>query len=156
MYIKTLIDTIKNFDESDSKLFELYAFNFQKDYLKKEKLRYNDFKSQLSNFLNGDTVKISFDNLDSYLYALELLENRSKKTIASNSKVRWKINNWKDLLTETNFPLEFNLLHLDKTNTKIVQSIVNDILMVSAGASKEETEKRLTILNEFIYTFLKK
>lgn len=154
MFINDVIKKINNLNDSDNKLFEIYAYQYQKDYLKKEKLRRADFKVQLDNFISKQTVKIAFDNLDSYIYALNRIEFRDKKEQVSQSSVMWKTESWKDLLSRIEFPIEINFTHMDKNNIRIIQNIVINLLLACEGDEIEETSRKLKLLNDFITEFI--
>ncbi|USK67230.1 hypothetical protein [Peribacillus frigoritolerans] len=88
MYSQNLIETIKNMDNNDYEFFESTAFEYHFNHLKNHRLRMADFKIQLQNFISGETTKISFQNLDSYLYALDqLTENGSQKALQHGIKI---------------------------------------------------------------------
>ena len=77
-YIDNLIETIKNMSENDFAFFKKTAYEYHIKYLKNERLRKGDFKKQLDEFLNKETIKISFKNLNSYFYALEEMYDKGE------------------------------------------------------------------------------
>lgn len=156
MYVRSLIETINKLDEQQYKSFSFYAFNYHKEYLKNESLRHNDFEKYLKKFIDGKTTKITFENLDSYLYGLDQLKFQENKQTGTDSIFKWK-KSWRELLfevTEIDYPREFNPSYIDESNIEIVKSVLESFLIASMGESKEESSKRLNILNEFIKTYI--
>lgn len=116
----------------------------------------NDFEKYLKKFIGGKTTKITFDNLDSYLYGLDQLKYQENKQTGADSIFKWK-KSWRELLfevTEIDYPREFNPSYIDESNIEIVKSVLESFLIASMGESKEESTKRLNILNEFIKTYI--
>lgn len=79
MYIETLIDRIKELDESEFTSFKYKAFDYRQNNLNDKKLRFADFSDQLNRFLGNERKQMSFANLDAYHYALkDLAENKTR------------------------------------------------------------------------------
>ncbi|MED3832205.1 hypothetical protein [Peribacillus frigoritolerans] len=157
MYSQNLIETIKNMDNNDYEFFESTAFEYHFNHLKNHRLRKADFKIQLQNFISGETTKISFQNFDSYLYALDqLTENGSQKALQHGIKITKPLT-WRQLFLRitTDIPLPKNLKsdHLDDVNTKILKSIFQQLLSIIASSDKNETGRKLRGFDEFLKVF---
>lgn len=154
MYTQNLIETIKNMDNNDYEYFESTAFEYHFNQLKNHRLRKADFKMQLQNFISGETTKISFQNLDSYLYALDqLTENGSQKALQHGINITKPLT-WRQLFLRitTDIPLPKNMKsdHLDDVNTKVLKSIFQQLLLFIASNDKNETGRKLRGIDEFL------
>lgn len=156
MFTNYLIEKINSLKEKDFKLFEIYSYQYQKDYLKKDKLRKADFKIQLDNFLSRRTVGINFDNLDAYVYALNQLDVKNGKKKDSNDAIRWKPHNLQELLFDMELPLEFNISHINNSSKKNLQNIISNLILACEGKDVKETNKHLNLMDEFIIKFIKR
>lgn len=152
-YVDNLIKTIKNMDETEYDLFERTAFEYHIKYLKNERLRKGDFKFQLVNFLNEETIKISFHNLNSYFYALEqMYDNGIMVSLFYERKERESVT-WRQLLLRSTndvaLPRHFKPENLDEINIKALKSIFQKLLIACAHNDINETNKKLRAMDEF-------
>lgn len=158
-YIDNLINTISSMSEDDYKYFEETAYEYHKKHLANVKLRRADFKIQLEKFLDGETSKISFYNLNSYLYALDQMYSDGAFNSLLSSGVKQKPITWRELFlritTDIHLPKNLSWKVLDYGNLKIIKSIVQKLIKVCSHSNIGEMHRRLYIVNEFLDITLK-
>ncbi|RST76186.1 hypothetical protein D4T97_005225 [Siminovitchia acidinfaciens] len=155
-FIENLIKEINNLDEKNYNSFILYAFDYHRRYLKRNKLRMRDFKDQIELFLSSTSKKISKANINSFLYALAKINSQEGLNSISGEKIQWR-SKTEELLSfslETDLPLYVDLSHLDKENIKKIERILTKLVIASIGTTKEETNERLNIMDEFIKNYI--
>jgi hypothetical protein len=153
-YVDNLIRSIKNMDENDYIFFEKTAYEYHIKHLKNERLRRADFKIQLEKFLNEETIKISFHNLNSYFYALEqMYDNGITDSLLYARRGKGTVT-WRQLFlratTDVALPKNLRPENLDEINTRTLKSIFQKVLSACSHNDKDETGKRLRTVDEFL------
>ncbi|MCC3359369.1 hypothetical protein [Bacillus sp. REN16] len=153
-YVNNLIRTIKNMSEDDYIFFEKTAYEYHIKYLKNERLRKADFKIQLEKFLSKETIKISFQNLNSYMYALEQMYDNGITDSLLYARKGKKSVTWRQLLlratTDVALPKNLKPENLDEINTRTLKSIFQKLISACAHNDKDVTGKRLRTVDEFL------
>lgn len=153
-YVDNLIKTIKNMSKNDYIYFEKTAYEYHIKYLKNERLRRADFKIQLEKFLNEETIKISFHNLNSYFFALEQMYDNGITDSLLFARKGKKPVTWRQLFlratTDVALPKNLKPENLNEVNTRTLKNIFQKLLSACAHNDKDETGKRLRIVDEFL------
>ena len=153
-YVDNLIRTIKNMDQNDYNFFVETAYEYHLKHLKNERLRRADFKIQLEKFLDEETIKISFHNLNSYFYALDQMYDNGITDSLLYAKKEKRPVTWRQLFlrltTDIAIPKNFKSENLNELNTRILKSIFQKLLRASAHNNINETYKKLRTIDEFL------
>ncbi|MEH7484669.1 hypothetical protein V7157_27080, partial [Neobacillus drentensis] len=154
MYANNLISTIKNMNKNDFEYFESTAYEYHINHLNNHRLRKADFKVQLQNFITGETTKITFQNLDSYLYALDQMKEDGSYKALKYGIQQTKPLSWRELFlratSDFSFPKGINRDHLDDYYYKTLKSTFRHLLEISASGDKSETQRRLKVIDDFL------
>jgi hypothetical protein len=154
LYTDNLISTIKNMNNNDFEYFESTAYEYHINHLKNHRLRKADFKVQLQNFISGKTTKISFQNLDSYLYALDQMKEEGSYKALLYGIQQTRPLNWREMFlritSDISLPKGINRDHLDDYYYKTLKSIFRHLLEISASGDKNETGRRLKVIEDFL------
>lgn len=147
-------------ENKDRRIFETKAYEFHKSKLNNLNLRRSDFKVQLRNFLKKKTVKISISNLNSYLFALNELDESGAKEAIFKSEIKSKTNNWRYLLikitSDLPLPKETNPSHLDEISLKELKGIMKNIVRGCSAKEIDNTRRRLKMMREYTSEFISK
>lgn len=158
MYIENLRKRLISLNESDFKEFTFLAYNYHIDNLSKSSLKRSDFKSQLENFMKNNTRFISFDNFNSYLFALDMLDKRGAQNALFNPNRERQPNSWRELFIKITqdlpLPKGVKSSHFDKNNISILKSIMKRIIIHTSSVEIADTSRRLMLFNEFLKEFL--
>jgi hypothetical protein len=148
MAVLELMGKIRDLNDNERRQFALIARNFQMEQKHRLK-RANDFELQISNFAKGKLDKVSIDNLESYFYAIGVIE--SKRSASYQSVIKWK-SSWKDiileLVEEMDIPIDINMGHINKDNKEILQRLMKNILICTA--EEETLGNKLTLFDSFV------
>lgn len=153
MYTRNLTSIIKSMNDEDYESFVSNVHDYHINQLN-TKIKKSVIERTINKFKSGETIKIGFSYLDSYLYALNQMENYDLQNVLLHGKKSNKPITWRQaLLNITNdLPLPRNMKseHLDVVNTKLLRSIFQQILVICSSASKNETGRRLKVIEDFL------
>ncbi len=140
--------------ENDYIFFEKTAYEYHIKYLKNERLRRADFKIQLEKFLSEETIKISFQNHNSYMYALDQMYDNGITDSLLYARKGKKSVTWRQLFlratTDVALPKNLKPENLDEINTRTLKSIFQKLISACAHNDKDVTGKRLRTIDEFL------
>lgn len=157
MYIENLRKRLTSLNSPDYEKFKIRAYNHLINNLDKNRLKKGDFQNQLNSFMEGSTKFISFDNLNSYLYALDMINKRGAQNAMFYQNRGSQPNSWRDLLIKITedqpFPKEVKSSHFDESNISILKSIMKKIIIHTSSVEIDDTNRRLVLFNEFLNEF---
>lgn len=160
MYTNNLIKAIRNLNIEDRERFDEYAYNYHYDQLGRTKLPKSEVEKYIRKFLTGNTTSLSFNNFNSFLYALDMLHNRGAQNALFNIEKQKQPNDWRSLLikstSDVSLPNKVDPLHLDDVNIAIFKNILKITIEIASGDSMDETTKNLKLMNEFMEMLITK